>query len=173
MATMRWTCAMYLGKFLEGSAMSRKKDSWEELYRPSHSVHHYTVPPPTPSAAGQGSKGKSKGAVNSLKSAASGLASAKRELNSSLREATTLTQLSGSTSSGTQAARRGKLSNWPLANCASHNRSFTSKTVMCACMAVTRMYLPCSFTIRAFRCVVISVSRARRASHRGSKNWSA
>ena len=26
------------------------------------------------------------------------------------------------------------------------------------------------FTLRAFRCVVISVSRARRASHRGSKN---
>ena len=66
------------------------------MYRTSHSVHHYTVPPPTPSAAGQGSRGKSKGAVNSLKSAASGLASAKRELNSSLREATTLTKLPGS-----------------------------------------------------------------------------
>ena len=40
---------------------------------------------------------------------------------------------------------------------------------MCACMSVTRMSLPCSFTLRAFRCVVMSVSRARRASHRGSK----
>ena len=31
MATTRWTCAMDVGKFLEGRAMSRKKDSGEEL----------------------------------------------------------------------------------------------------------------------------------------------
>ena len=42
--------------------------------------------------AGASSTGKSKGAVNSLKSAASGLIPAKREANSSLIEATTLTQ---------------------------------------------------------------------------------
>ena len=53
--------------------------------------------------AGASSTGKSKGAVNSLKSAASGLIPAKREANSSLIEATTLTKVSGSTSSGTQA----------------------------------------------------------------------
>ena len=44
--------------------------------------------------------------------------------------------------SSTQAvtwARRGKCSNWPLANCASQNRSFTSKAVMCACMSITRV----------------------------------
>ena len=52
---------------------------------------------------GASSTGKSKGAVNSLKSAASGLIPAKRGANSSLIEATTLTQVSGSTSSGTQA----------------------------------------------------------------------
>ena len=51
--------------------------------------------------AGASSTGKQKGAVNSLKSAASGLIPAKREANSSLIEATTLTQVSGSTSSGT------------------------------------------------------------------------
>ena len=73
--------------------------------RTSPSVHQCTVAPPTPSAGGAGasSTGKSKGAVNSLKSAASGLIPAKREANSSLIEATTLTQVSGSTSSGTQA----------------------------------------------------------------------
>ena len=47
--------------------------------------------------AGASSTGKSKGVVNSLKSAASGLIPAKREANSSLIEATTLTQVSGST----------------------------------------------------------------------------
>ena len=45
------------------------------------------------------------------------------------------------------------------ANCASHNRSFTSKVA-----------LPCCLTLRPFRYVVMSVSRDRRASHRGSKN---
>ena len=35
---------------------------------------------------------------------------------------------------------------------------------MCACMSVMRMSLPCSLTLRAFRCVVMFVSRARRAS---------
>ena len=68
--------------------------------------------------------------------------------------------MSGSTSSGAQPARRGKCSNGPLVNWASHNRNFTSKAVMCVCMSVTRMYLPCSFTLRAFRCVVMSASRA-------------
>ena len=58
---------MYLGKFLEGRAMLRKKE------------------------AGPSSTGKSKGAVNRLKSAASGLTPAKREANSSLREVATLT----------------------------------------------------------------------------------
>ena len=61
--------------------------------------------------AGVWSMGKSMGAVNSLKSAASGLTPAKWEANFSLREATTLTQVFGSTSSDTQAARRGKCSN--------------------------------------------------------------
>ena len=65
--------------------------------RTSPSVHHCNVAPPTPYAGG-----KVKWAVNSLKSAASGLIPAKREANSSLIEATTLTQVSGSTSSGTQ-----------------------------------------------------------------------
>ena len=79
--------------------------------RTSPSVHHCTVAPPTPSAGGGGHAGassteKSKGVVNSLKSAASGLTPVKREANSSLREATTLKQLSGSTSSNTQAAWR-------------------------------------------------------------------
>ena len=60
--------------------------------------------------AGASPTGKSKGTVNSLKSAASGLTPAKREANCFLREATTLTQVSGSTSSGTQAARRWKCS---------------------------------------------------------------
>ena len=83
--------------------------------------------------------GKVKGVVNSLKSIATALSPAKREANSSLIETTTLTRVSGSTSSGTQAARRGKCYDWPLANCASHNRSFTSKADMCACMSVTRM----------------------------------
>ena len=73
--------------------------------RTSPSVHHCTVAPPTPSAGGGRGvvHGKVKGAVNSLKSAASGLIPAKREANSSLIEATTLTQVSGSTSSSTQA----------------------------------------------------------------------
>ena len=84
----------------------------EKSCRISPSVHHCTVAPPTPSAgAGASSTGKSKGAVNSLKSAANGLSPAKREANSSLREAPTLMQVSGSTSSGTQTARRGKCSN--------------------------------------------------------------
>lgn len=43
------------------------------------------------SGAGTSFTGKSKGAVNSLKSVASGLTPAKRKTNSSLREATTLT----------------------------------------------------------------------------------
>ena len=86
------------------------------------------------------STGKSKGAVNSLTSAASGLTPAKL-----------LPQ---------------RLS--VLANCAYHNRSFTSKAAMCACIPVTIMSLPCCFTLGAFRCIVMSVSRARRASHRGS-----
>ena len=30
----------------------------------------------------------------------------------------------------------------PLANCGYHNRSFTSKAAMCACMSVTGMSLP-------------------------------
>ena len=30
----------------------------------------------------------------------------------------------------------------PLANCSYHNRSFTSKATMCACMSVTGMSLP-------------------------------
>ena len=33
----------------------------------------------------------------------------------------------------------------------------------------SRMSLPSSFMLRAFRCVVMSVSRARGSSHRGSK----
>ena len=72
-----------------------------------------TVAPPTPSAGGSRGvvHGKVKWALNSLKYAASGLTPAKREANSSLRETTTLTQVSGSTSSGTQAAMRGKCSN--------------------------------------------------------------
>ena len=61
--------------------------------------------------AGASSTGKSKGVANSLKSAASGLTHAKQDANSSLREATTLTQVSGSMSSGAQAARRGQCSN--------------------------------------------------------------
>ena len=95
----------------------------EKSCRTSPSVQHCTVALPTPSeGAGASSTGKSKGAVNSLTSAASGLTPAKREENSLLREATTLTQVSGFTSSGTQAAT----------SCPSHNRSFTSKAVMCA-----------------------------------------
>ena len=58
------------------------------------------IAPPTPSAGVRGVvHGKVKGAVNSLTSATSGLTPAKREANSFLREATTLTQVSGSTSS--------------------------------------------------------------------------
>ena len=38
-------------------------------------------------------------------------------------------------------------------------------------MYVTRMILPCSFTLRSFRCVVISVSRARRTSIADWKNY--
>ena len=69
--------------------------------RTSPSVHHCTVAPPTPYAGGRGVvHGKVKGGGNSLKTAASGLIPAKREANSSLIEATTLTQVSGSTSSG-------------------------------------------------------------------------
>ena len=84
----------------------------EKSCRTSLSVHHCTVAPPTPSAGGRGVvHGKVKGTVNSLKSAASGLTPAKREANFSIRKATTLTQVSGSMSSGTQAARRGKCSN--------------------------------------------------------------
>ena len=84
----------------------------EKGCRTSHSVHHCTVVPPIPSAGGRGAvHGEVEGAVNSLKSAASGLTPVKREANSSLREATTLTQVSGFTSSGTLAARRGKCSN--------------------------------------------------------------
>ena len=87
----------------------------EKSCRTSPSVHHCTVAPPIPSAGGMGVvHGKVKGAVNSLKSAASGLTPAKREANFSIRKATTdttLTQVSGSTSSGTQAGRRGKCSN--------------------------------------------------------------
>ena len=58
--------------------------------RTSPSVHHCTVAPPAPYAGGAGasSTGKSKGAVNRLKSAASGLIPAKREANSSLIEVT-------------------------------------------------------------------------------------
>ena len=66
---------------------------------------HWTVGPPTPSAGGGASStGKAKGAVNSLKAAASGLTPAKREANASVRKATTLLQVSGSTSSCAQAA---------------------------------------------------------------------
>ena len=86
----------------------------EESCRTSPSVHHCTVAPLTPSTGGRGvvhGKVKGGGGVNSLKSAASGLTPAKREANSSLIKATTLTQVSGSTSSGTRAARRGKCSN--------------------------------------------------------------
>ena len=133
----------------------------EKSCRTLPSVQHCTVALPTPSAGGRGVvHGKVKGAVNNLKSADSGLTPAKREANSLLREATTLTQVSGFTSSGTQAAT----------SCTSHNRSFTSKAVMGACLSVTRMSLPCSFTLRAFGCVMMSVSGARRASHSGSKN---
>ena len=94
----------------------------------------------------------------------------KRVANSSLREATILAQVSGSPSSGTQAARRGKCSSWPLTNCASHNGSFILKAVTCVGMSVTRMFLPCSLTLRAFRCVVMSVRRARRASRDDSSD---
>ena len=65
----------------------------EKSCRNSPSVHHCTEAPPTPSAVGGG---ESKGAVNSLKFATSGLTPAKREAHSSFREATTLTQVSGS-----------------------------------------------------------------------------
>ena len=143
----------------------RKKDSGEESCITSPPVHHCTVFPPTPYPGGRDVvHGKVKGGGKQL------------EVRS---------QRSDSCETGgkflprkfpaprNQAARRGKFSNWPLANCTSHNRNFTSKAVMCACMSVAKMSLPCSFTLRAFRCVVMSVSRARRASHRGSKNWSA
>ena len=84
----------------------------EKSCRTSPSAHHCTVAPQIPSAGGRGVvHGKVKGAVNSLKSAASGLTPAKREANFSIRKVTTLTQVSGSTSSGTRAARRGKCSN--------------------------------------------------------------
>ena len=84
----------------------------EKSCRTSLSVHDCTVAPPTPSAGGRGVvHGKVKGAVNSLKSAASGLTPAKQEANFSIRKATTLTQVSGSTSPGTQSARRGKCTN--------------------------------------------------------------
>ena len=83
----------------------------EKSCRTSLSVYRCTVAPPTPSAGGQGRHPReSQRLVNSLKSTASGLTTAKREANSFLREATTLTQVSGSTSSGTQAARRGECS---------------------------------------------------------------
>ena len=72
--------------------------------RTSPSVHHCTVAPRTPNGGGGASStGKSKEAVNSLKSAASGLIPEKREATSSLIEEATLTQASGSTSSVTQA----------------------------------------------------------------------
>ena len=122
----------------------------EKSCRTSPSVYRCTVATPTPSAVGQGRHPReSQRLVNSLKSTASGLTPAKREANSSLREATTLTQVSGSTSSGTQSARRGECSDRPLANCASHNRRFTSKAVMCACMSVTRMSMPCRVQVRS------------------------
>ena len=85
----------------------------EKSCRTSPSVYRCTVAPPTPSAGGQGRHPReSQRLVSSLRSTASGLTTAKREANSSLREATTLTQVSGSTSSGrpTQAARRGECS---------------------------------------------------------------
>ena len=67
----------------------RGRKTVEKSCRTSHSVHHCTVAPPTPSARGRGVvKGKSKGAANILKSADS-----------------------GSTSSGTHATRRGNCSN--------------------------------------------------------------
>ena len=110
-------------------------------------VYRSTVAPPTPSAGGQGRHPReSQRLVDSLKSTASGLTPAKQEANSSIREAT---QVSGSTSSGTHAARRGECSDRPLANCASHNRRFTSKAVMCACMSVTRMSMPCRVQVRS------------------------
>ena len=79
----------------------------------SSSVHHCTVAPLTPSTGGGRVviHGKSKGAVNSLKSHR--ILRNGRQIPPS--EATTLTQVSGSTTSGTQAARRGKCFNWPLA----------------------------------------------------------
>ena len=84
--------------------MSRKKDSGEELYNFAFSSPlHCSSTNSICRGAGASSTGKSKRAVNSLKSAASGLIPAKREVKSSLIEATTLTQVSGSTSSGTQA----------------------------------------------------------------------
>ena len=106
----------------------------EKSYRTSPSVHHCTVAPLTPSTGGRGVvHGKVKGGgVNSLlKSAASGLTTAKREANSSLIEATTLTQVPGSTSSGTRAARRGKCGGVYVHVC-------------------YRMSLPCSFTLGDF-----------------------
>ena len=80
-----------------------EEGQWRRGCRTSPSVHRCN--PPTPSTGDRGVvHWKVKGAVNSLKSAVSGLTPAKREANSSLKEATTLTQVSGSTSSGTQAA---------------------------------------------------------------------
>ena len=69
----------------------------EKSCRTSHSVHRFTVALTTLPAGGRGVvHGKAKGVANSLKSASSGLTPAKQEANSTLREATTLTQVSGS-----------------------------------------------------------------------------
>ena len=82
----------------------------EKSCRTSPSVYRCTAVPPTPSAGSRSvTHGKVKGVVNSLKSTASGLPPAKREANSSLREATTLTQVSGSTSWVEELVSVGKI----------------------------------------------------------------
>ena len=84
----------------------------EKSCRTSPSVHHCSVAPPTPSVWGRGVvNGKFKGGGTELEVRSQRPDSCETGGKFLPQRGDTLTKVSGSTSSGTQAARRGKSSN--------------------------------------------------------------
>ena len=111
----------------------------EKSCRISPSVHHCTVAPPTPSAGGRGVVHKNvKGGGKQF------------EVRSQRPESCeTGRQFLPQRGDDTNASVRLPINRY--------TSIFTSKAVMCAWMSVTRMSLPCNFTLRGFRSVVIDV----------------
>lgn len=103
-AKMRWTCCNNFGK-LSAWRWSRKNDRGDEVlnFAFSSSLHCNSIISIC-RGIGTSSTATSKGAVNSLKSPSRTLTPPKREANSCRREETTLTQVSWSMISGSQAA---------------------------------------------------------------------